>query len=154
MSVVAPVKVMIGEKIVVYLETLGRFSGPVVHRSNIGFDIAMQLPDPKREKLARQLNWLANREAEGLPERRHHERIAPLKQWVDMERSCGRRQLVKINDISSAGANISTSFPPPYGAEVLICGTPAVVVRLDDGGFACEFLTPFDVDSLHQRLDA
>ncbi len=105
MLVVAPVRVEKGDKIVVYLETLGRFAGVVSLQTSMGFELALQLPPMKREKLVSQLEWFANRDALDLPEKRHHERIVPLSQLSVLRLHTGREHIVKINDISRDGAN-------------------------------------------------
>jgi len=151
LSVVAPAKIVVGERIVVYLSAFGRFRGFVVQQRGISFKMELQLSQTKREKLARQLDWYFQRDALGLRERRLHERIVPLKQIVVM-RDGQRPQLVRIDDISPSGASISTSLPPPKGAEIIVEDTPAVVMRTFETGFACEFVTPFDLRRLDQKL--
>jgi len=151
LSVVVPAKVVVGEWVVVYLSAFGPFRGAVVERKGICFEMELQLPQAKREKLARQLDWYFERDALGLPERRLHDRIVPLKQMVVM-RDGQRPQLVRIDDISHSGASISTTLPPPRGAEVILDDTPAVVVRTSEAGFACEFVRPFNLRRLEQKL--
>jgi len=150
-SFITSAKVAVGEPVVVYLSAFGRFRGLVVRQRGIILEMELQLPRAKREKLSRQLSWYLTREDSGLPERRLHERIVPLKQVVTM-RDGHCPVLVRIDDISSRGANISTGLPPLVGAEVIVDETPAVVVRTFEGGFACEFVTPFDLRRLDQRL--
>jgi hypothetical protein len=152
-SLRAPVKVEIGRWVVVYLSAFGRFRGPVVQHNAIGFEIALQMSQAKREKLAEQLNWYLEREASGWADRRLHERVVPVKQLVVMRIGAERRpQLVRIDNISRSGANLSTSLPPSIGTEIIIADSPAVVVRTFEGGFACKFDTPFDLSRLDENL--
>ena len=49
------------ERIVAYLNQLGRLEGTVARVFPGGFAIQMRLPAAKRDRLADQLTWLANR---------------------------------------------------------------------------------------------
>ena len=80
MTLFAPVKAQIGERVVVYLDEIGRFAGVVIRQTDGGFALTMKLPPLKRDKLADQLTWFANRHAFSLPEDRRHDRIVPLMQ--------------------------------------------------------------------------
>lgn len=142
MLLFAPTMAKIGEKVIVYLDEIGRFAGVTVRQAPTGFAIAMNLPAPKRDKLADQLTWFANRHVVGLPEDRRHERIVPLMQRAMLRLPDGSEYIVKILDISTSGAGIETDLRPPLGTRIVVGGTPAVVVRHFDGGIAGEFTTP------------
>ncbi len=143
MLLFAPVKAHIGEKVIVYLDELGRFAGVATRQETTGFAISMNLPALKRDKLADQLTWFANRHDVGLPEDRRHERIVPLMRRANLRLPEGREQIVKIVDISVSGVGIETESLPPIGTNVVIGSTPATVVRHFRGGFAGEFAKPF-----------
>ena len=83
-----------GERIVAYLNQIGRIEGRVARTFPSGFAVQMTLPPAKREKLADQLTWLANRQSLGLPEDRRHERIA------------------RATDIRSSGSPTDANSPP------------------------------------------
>jgi PilZ domain len=53
--------VQFGERIVAYLNQIGRVEGRVARIFPGGFAIQMNVPPAKRDKLATQLAWLANR---------------------------------------------------------------------------------------------
>jgi hypothetical protein len=149
MTLFAPVKAEIGEKVVVYLDEIGRFAGVALRQTNEGFSLSMNLPPMKRDKLADQLTWFANRHAFNLPEDRRHERIVPLMQRTLVRLSDGQEIIAKIKDISLSGVGIETEARPPLGSAVVIGATQAIVVRHFDGGVGAEFKTPFkagDID--------
>jgi hypothetical protein len=50
-----------GERIIAYLNQIGRIEGRVARTFATGFAVQTTLPPAKREKLADQLTWLANR---------------------------------------------------------------------------------------------
>lgn len=139
----APVKAQIGEKVVVYLDELGRFAGAAVRQSPTGFAIAMNLPPLKRDKLADQLTWFANRHEFGSLEDRRHERVAPLMQRAVMRLPDGKEHIVKIRDISLSGVGIETDVQPALGTRILVGATAATVVRHFEHGIAGEFARPF-----------
>lgn len=143
MTLFAPVKAQIGEKVVVYLDEIGRFAGVAVRQTENGFAMAMTLPPMKRDKLADQLTWFANRHAFNLPEDRRHERIVPLMQRTLLRLPDGQEIMAKIRDISLSGVGIETDARPAVGANIVVGSTPAVVVRHFDSGIGGEFLKPF-----------
>ncbi len=131
-----------GERIVAYLNQIGRIEGKVARTFASGFAVQMTLLPAKREKLADQLTWLANRQSLGLPEDRRHERIAPRDRYI----ANGREFTASLIDISISGAALSVDFQPPLGARVVVGSTQAQVVRHLDLGIAVEFMRPFPAD--------
>ena len=83
----------IGERIIAYLNQIGRVEGTVARHFYGGFAIQMKLPPLKREKLADQLTWLANRQVLGMPEDRRHERIEPRNKGTTLTLPGGRQHL-------------------------------------------------------------
>jgi hypothetical protein len=67
-----------GERIIAYIDHIGRVEGIIVRTFQDGFAMTVLASERKREKLAAQLTWLANRHELDLPEDRRHERIAPV----------------------------------------------------------------------------
>jgi PilZ domain len=144
MALFAPVKAQVGEKVVVYLDEIGRFAGVAIRQTEVGFAISMNLPPMKRDKLADQLTWFANRHAFSLPEDRRHERIVPLMQRTLLRLPDGQEIIAKIKDISLSGVGVETEARPPLGARIVVGATPAVVVRHFEGGVGGEFERPFN----------
>jgi hypothetical protein len=150
MLVFGPAKPALGENVVVYLDELGRFTGPCVRVTDSGFALLVNLPMQKRDKLADQLTWYANRNVAGMREDRRHERITPLMRRTMLRLPDGREAIVRILDISSSGVGIECDFLLPLGTPIVIGATPAVVVRQFDGGFAGEFSRPLSAGSVDE----
>lgn len=150
MTLFAPVKAEVGEKVVVYLDEIGRFAGVAIRQIENGFAMTMSLPPMKRDKLADQLTWFANRHAFNLPEDRRHERIVPLMQRTLLRMPDGQELMVKIRDISLSGVGIETDARPVLGARIVVGSTPAVVVRHFEGGIGGEFERPFNVGEIDE----
>jgi PilZ domain len=128
-----------GDRIVAYIHQVGRIEGTVARNFPGGFAIQMKLPPAKRDRLADQLTWLANRASLGLPEDRRHERIAPNKPQTKLRLTGGREIAGRLLDISRSGAAIAVGKPVAVGESVIVGSTHAQVVRVFDGGVAVEF---------------
>jgi hypothetical protein len=148
----APVKGQIGERVVMYLEHVGRIEGEIKRHTQQGFAIGIQATPRKRDKLASQLTWLANRTTLGLPEDRRHERITPRVLTSVMKLENGREIPARIIDISMSGAAIALDFRPPLGTGVTIGSTNAKVVRHFQNGVAIEFRLPLSPDRFDENI--
>jgi hypothetical protein len=150
MSLSAVVKANFGEKVVVYLNDLGRFTGVAAQQTATGFEMTFQLSPRKRDKLADQLTWFANRYFLDLPDNRRHERIVPFMQRAIMRHLEGREHIVKIIEISLDGINIETDYHPDIGTQIIVGHTPVVVVRHFESGVAGKFITPFRLGEIDE----
>lgn len=139
LACVASVRGMIGERVVVYLDQIGRVEGKIVRYTDRGFALALHLPYVKREKIANQLTWLVNRDVLSLPEDRRYERIVPLRQHSILHLNGDSEHIVRLIDVSISGAAVSTSLKPHIGTKIVLGQTPGEVVRLFDGGLAIIF---------------
>jgi hypothetical protein len=139
-SVAAPVRVHLGERIVIYLDHLGGLEGVVSRAFDDGFSLTINATQHKREKLAAQLTWLVNRsELGGIGERRH-ERVVPRNASSSISLGEGLVVACRILDVSLSGASIATPARPPIGHEVVIGGkVKGKVVRHHEQGIAVEF---------------
>lgn len=150
MTLAAPVKAQTGEKVVVYLEEIGRLTGVAIRQTDTGFSIVMNLPLFKRDKLADQITWFANRHLfQSVADRRHH-RVVPLMQRALMRFPDGRENIVKIVDISLSGAGLETDLRPEIGTRILLGSKSAMIVRHYDGGLGAEFEQPFRLGELDE----
>ncbi len=134
-------RVNLGERIIAYLDHVGRVEGRVAREFTGGFAIAMKLPALKRERLADQLTWLANRHELGMPEDRRHERIRPRKTRTTLILPTGREVMATVVDVSQSGVALSLATPiaPPAGTPVTVGTTKGRIVRLFENGLAVEF---------------
>ena len=147
----APVKAPIGSRIIAYIDEIGRLEGTTVRHLDNGFALALNVTALKREKLADQLTWFANRKALGMPEDRRHERIAPRHIRSTLILDSGQEYLVKLVDISRSGALVNTEARPGVGAIVTIGRTRGRVVRQLDTGVAIEFSRPFMAEQFDEN---
>jgi hypothetical protein len=148
----APVQGAVGERVVAYLEHIGRIEGPIARLVPQGFAVAISATIRKRDKLASQLTWLANRDALGLPEDRGHERIVPRQLMTSMRLANGREFTVRLIDISRSGAAVTMEDGPAVGTSVVLGRTPGKIVRHFQGGIAVEFLLPISPDRFDENI--
>jgi PilZ domain len=132
----------IGEKIIGYFYTIGRIEGHVSRLTGNGFILEIVSTVPKRDKLANQFAWLANRSILNLPEDRRHDRIVPRNPAV-VVRNLSAPQAILLNghliDISRSGAAVSVQGPFRMNDEVVLGTMTGRVVRAFEGGIAVEF---------------
>jgi len=150
LAITAPVKGRIGERVIVYLEHIGRIEGDIARHTADGFGMTVIATSRKREKMAAQLTWLANRAALGLPEDRRHDRVQPKAARIMLTLSDGTEVPVKMLDVSLSGAAFSADVKLLITDPVILGKTQAKVVRKFEGGYAVEFQKAFAVDSIEQ----
>jgi len=139
MALIAPVGGAPGERVIAYVDHLGRLEGHVARIFPNGFAMTISATTRKRDKLATQLTWLANRHILGLPEDRRHGRIAPRNPIGRLIMPNGVNISCRIIDVSQSGAGIATEQRPPIGALVTLGKVQGRVVRYLEDGFAIEF---------------
>ena len=77
MALIAPTIGQVGERVIAYVDHLGRLEGSIARTLVNGFAMTISATPRKRDKLAAQLTWLANRHILNLPEDRRHGRFVP-----------------------------------------------------------------------------
>lgn len=142
----------IGERIVMYIEHIGRIEGEIARYTAGGLAATISGTLRKRDKIASQLTWLANRTSLGLPEDRRHERVTPLDPFVLVQWQGGSPRTLRIIDCSLSGAALAGAGLPPLGTPITVGRTPCKVVRHFQGGVAVEFLLPISPDRFDETL--
>jgi hypothetical protein len=152
MALIAPVGGAPGERIIAYVDHLGRLEGHVARLFPNGFAMTIGATARKRDKLAAQLTWLANRHLLDSPEDRRHGRVAPKNPAGRLIMPNGVNLTCRIIDISQSGAGIATEERPPIGALVTLGKVQGRVVRHIEDGFAIEFTRLQHPDFLEDNL--
>ncbi|WP_290998697.1 PilZ domain-containing protein [Hoeflea sp.] len=140
----------VGERIVAYLDYIGRIEGKVTETSIRSFTISLNATDRKRDKLSAQLTWLANKHELGLPEDRRHERVAPSNPMSEIRLDDGRRYPCRIIDLSVSGAAVEIDVRPAFGTMVVLGNMRGRVVRHFQEGIAMEFMTFQPEDAINK----
>jgi hypothetical protein len=152
MALIAPVAGEVGERVIAYVDHVGRLEGVIARQFQNGFAMTIGATSRKRDKLAAQLTWLANRHILNLPEDRRHGRITPRNPMGRLILPNGVNIAVRVIDISASGAAIKTDQRPEIGAAVTIGKTTGRVVRHLEEGFAIEFTRLQHSDFLEENV--
>jgi len=138
----APVAGEVGARVIAYVDHLGRLEGKVARTVPNGFAMTIAATSRKRDKLAAQLTWLANRHILNLPEDRRHGRFAPRNPLARLIMPNGHNISCRVIDLSQSGAAVAMhpDQRPPIGSMVTIGKTQGRVVRHIEDGFAIEFV--------------
>ncbi len=152
MAMMAPAGAQPGERIIAYVDHLGRLEGHVARHFHNGFAITIAATERKRDKLAAQLTWLANRHLLDSPEDRRHGRMAPKNPTGRLIMPNGVNLACRIIDVSQSGAGIATDERPPIGALVTLGKVQGRVVRHLENGFAIEFTRLQHPDFLEDNI--
>ena len=154
LHMVAPAKPAIGDRVIVYLEHLGRIEGTAVRTTPTGFAMTITATSRKREKFTAQLTWLANRDILNLPEDRRHDRIIPRNPIALLTLEDGTKMTCRIIDMSLSGAAIAAENRPPLKSLVMLGKIQARVVRNLEEGFALEFVHQQIAETLEDSVTA
>lgn len=128
-----------GEKVIAYLDHIGRVEGVITRRLEDGFAMTVVASERKKDKLAAQLTWLANKHELDLPEDRRHERVAPRNPMSVLQLMDGRQYQCRIIDLSLSGAAVEIDVKPALGVQVVLGTMRGQVVRHFEEGIAVEF---------------
>ncbi|SHF30163.1 hypothetical protein SAMN02745157_2146 [Kaistia soli DSM 19436] len=139
LSLAAPIQGRIGERIVAYVDQLGRIEGTITRLSPNGFILAVTATLRKRDKLAATLEWLAEHAlAKGI-DARSGVRIVPRNPFSQLALANGRHERCRVIDLSITGAALAISERPAVGTPVALGGLVAQVIRHTDDGIAIAF---------------
>src|SRR3954463_12142989 len=139
LALLAPGIGNVGDRVVAYLDHIGRVEGKITRIIDNGFAMTVGATPRKRDKLAAQLTWLANRDILNLPEDRRHDRIVPRNPIAILTLEDGIQMSGRIIDLSLSGAAIAAEKRPPVNTQLMLGRIPSRVVRHLEEGFALEF---------------
>ena len=152
MALVAPIAPHIGERVIAYIDHVGRLEGLTTRHLENGFTSTISATSCKRDKLAAQLTWLANRHLLASPEDRRHGRYVPKNPMTMLVLPNGINIGCRLIDVSLSGAAVATDQRPPMGSLVMVGKIQGRVVRQLDDGFAVEFLRLQHPDFLEESV--
>lgn len=129
-----------GEKVVVYLDELGRYEGCVIRSAKHHFAVDYRGRRAKTRRAADSLTYALNTPHMRL-DRRANPRIKTDEPTV-MTLENGERIACEILDISLTGASVAVEPKPELGAHVTVGRTAAKVVRRHEKGVGVVFIGP------------
>jgi hypothetical protein len=137
---VSPFCAEIGERVVAYIDNIGRVEGVILEHTENGFVMSISASQRKRDKLADSLTWLANRHVLNLEEDRRHLRRTPKRSDSSIILADGTAHAVRVIDMSLSGAALATNLRPPLGSPLKLGKLGARVIRHFDDGIGIEFM--------------
>jgi hypothetical protein len=151
-AIIGLVKGRIGERVVAYIDQIGRIEGKVARQFDASFALQMETAVPKRERLAQKIAWLVERRNSGARDNRHYQRLFPRDCRTTLKTPDGKEHLAALIDVSMPGAAITINDLPPIGAEVMVGQTAARVVRHFPGGIAVAFANQLSAEILNEDI--
>jgi PilZ domain len=153
-ALVAPVLGNPGERVIAYVDHLGRLEGKIARTLDNGFAMTVAATLRKRDMLAAQLTWLANRSILNLPEDRRHGRFTPRNPMARMILPNGTNVACRVIDLSASGAAVAITPDqlPQIGTTVTIGKATGRVVRHIEDGFAIEFTRLQHTDFIEENV--
>ncbi len=151
-SLVTPNVGEVGERVIAYIDHIGRLDGKIIRNIDNGFAMSFRATEKKRDKMAAKLTWLANRHELNLAEDRRHERVVPTIKSSKIKLEDGRGYEVRIVDLSLSGAALQIDVRPAIGTLLWLGTMRGRVVRHFDDGIAIEFAVLQSIDSLDLYL--
>jgi len=126
---------------VIYLESLGRFEGPISRGDDGRLVMTFSCSPLKREKLADQLILEVNRHLLGDADLRRHDRVEAVSgSYTHFTRASGEQIRCEVLDLSLTGVSVRTELRPPVGEHILIGHRAGRVARHHAEGIGVEFL--------------
>jgi hypothetical protein len=144
---------VLGEKVIAYIDHIGRIEGVITRTTEDGFAMSLIASERKRDKLAAQLTWLANKHELDLPEDRRHERVSPRNPVSMLQLADGRKYQCRVVDLSLSGAAVEIDVRPAIGVQVVLGTMRGQVVRHFEDGVALEFAAVQRRETLEAEFD-
>src|SRR6202167_5080933 len=129
LALLAPGIGNVGDRVIAYLDHIGRVEGKITRIIDNGCAMSVGASARKRDKLAAQLTWLANRDILNLPEDRRHQRVNTRDQATTVRLENGAEEKCRIVDLSVSGVAVISDSRPPLGTLVRVGKAPGRVVR-------------------------
>ncbi len=127
-----------GERVVLYIDSVGRFEGTVIRSGKHAFAVQYQTRRAKTQRTADALIRVLNR-----GQRNSDRRVTPridIDRTVTVTHEDGSRIECAIMDISLTGASLAIEPQPSLGSEMIVGRMKARVVRRHDMGVGVVFL--------------
>lgn len=138
----------LGDRIILYIDEIGRIEGTIVRHLEKGFAISFNPSPAKRQRLMEKLTWLMNKDMiEGDETRRFTRHLPPVSK-TSFFLPDGRAYPCRIIDMSISGASIEIDVIPAVGAEITLGKMKGRVIRHHNSGIAVEFTEVEDTTTL------
>lgn len=142
----------IGEKVIVYIEHLGRVEGEITRLIEGGFALELTMSPAARNKWADRVETLSPELTRGSLTDRKEVRVEPEHKRSRFTLPDGRNYACEVIDMSISGASIKVSVFPAIGTPVQLGKMRGKVVRHHIEGVAIEFVNVPETGTLADRF--
>jgi hypothetical protein len=142
-----------GERVVVYLDCIGRIDSICVRDLGQGFVVSVKATLRRREKIAEQLTWLANQQTLGMEDLRSFGRIVPRRVQTTLSFENGTNMPARIVDLSRSGVAVVADCIPAVGSVVCVGRMKGRVVRSLDQGIAVQFVRLIPLEMFDEEIE-
>ncbi len=139
-SMMSPVAVERGERIIAYFDHVGALEGHVVRRYDGGFAMSLTATLQRREKLTQRLAELLEKGPNAQASERRSELRRTTAEKSGLTFTDGTKVACQVLDISVSGANLATEARPAIGTELVLGKMRCKAIRHTHNGIAVEFL--------------
>jgi hypothetical protein len=139
----------VGNWVVVQLDYLGKFEGPIVQVLPRALVMKIFGTNDDRAKVASKLAWITDTEK---PEGRRYPRMVPTDPESTISLPENTVLPCQVIDYSAGGAAVYAEANPEMGTVVKIGKVAGRVVRQFGGGFAVSFLTLQDIQQVEASI--
>lgn len=152
MSMAAPIGGAVGDWVTAHFDEFGVLRGQITRPMGFGFTMSLDMTDEERERLASHVQWLEKHKNYEVSDNRRYRRITPKDPQSTIILADGAMIDCFVIDISMTGAAISADLDVNIGMPMALGTVVGRVVRMLDPGFAIEFMSRVDFDSLENKL--
>lgn len=129
----------LGERLILYIDGLGRFEGKIVWRDRLRVGVQFKCSELKRARVADLIAAYLEFGAVRATARRETRRLSGKACLHSFVRASGQKIACEIIDMALSGASLRTDERPDIGEAIRFGRTMAVVVRHTSGGIAVAF---------------
>jgi hypothetical protein len=142
-----------GERVIMYLDGLGRIEGRIVRRGPNVFAIQILASPAKRERISERIRWLMKSRTGATEERRRVAREDADYTDTVLRTEDGQEFPASLIELSLFGARIKVGARPAIGTRVVLGQKSAVVTRSSGDTLALRF-APDRAGASRQPIDA
>ena len=147
-----PIQGQVGDKVIVYIDHLGRVEGEVSRLLEDGFALELTMTPAARNKWAERIEALSPELIQGSHTDRKEVRVEPEHKRSRFTLPDGRTYQCEVIDMSISGASIKVAVFPALGTPVQLGKMRGKVVRHHVEGVAIEFVSVPETGTLADRF--
>ncbi len=128
-----------GERLILYVDGLGRFEGKIVWRDRLRIGVQFKCSETKRARVADLIAAYLEFGSVSATAVRQTSCLSGEAALHSFTRASGQNLACEIVDMALSGASLRTDERPDVGETIFFGRTPALVIRHTDCGIAISF---------------